>query len=1019
MAMTQMQLILIVIILVFVVCCNCQSIDPGASSSWAKLQISPDTLSSMEYGNFLIEIYEHANNHKASTTASQKKYFYSPLALLDHNSAVSIFNNVTKQPEMRFRVEMWNAKVQNEVVKHLNKSIGQEIQSDKVRVIPLEKVILTSNTPTADYSLSPVWTIYDKRKTLWFSLSCYDLKICNKLANEMRSNPQQFDHFKLLYSLSSQTSQTKQTTISIESVTSGQMVTALLQKFEDKKEIFLTANDEKKMLAEMATKFRMDTFDDSEVWSPDTESQILKIFRDLLVKSSTTIKEQSDKMWDSVFWNEDNYRPDKTTKTLNEIINKLDKETQRILADMFQNVERQSQMIEKLTSSNKDTEKRREEQLRPENESKDANAIEMRRSQVTDHQQFSRNQTRDDKSTTSRDDTDITVDGVGSDDGIKIATNNSHTHNTDQQNERKENAKENSDEYDRKMKNKERIQHNYDSNSWADVDRISLTISGKMAIDSDNSRRIEIVKEEVKKLLQESRDHVQWDEEKFGPKTMQLSRINLDKFRDSQSFQDRNVRVRYTTAELSAPIKFIEHAELTATDEWNNLKEELKENRELLKTAGMNLAKTNNELGNVKSDLINTRIELASKLEATRKEMMQTKIDLEKTAHLREMTVKTVDDLTAELNVTQKELAEMKINTGNFSMELEETVMSLAKTNTELGNMKSDLTNTRIDLASKLEGTLVKTNNEMEKTNTIFRKTVDDLSKKLIGFEKELAEKKMDVGKFSLELKANLQRFGYELKTADDNLRKELRATSNDLETTTTNLASARMELSNTKSAVSELTTKLNARTNEIVDIGKMPTSCWDLQRMGQKINGFFLVKGLKKMETVYCDFYPNQNDKQKWIGYADVKSAPVHFYVQRNSPFFERKTPIPFELARVNEGNAMNLTSGILTASRTGTYFFSFTGLGRFTNSSSLLQLAVGLYLNADRIGLGYVEEANTVNNQWSPLTLQSTLNLKKDDRVWVQIDGWTSGSFLVDSPHHHTHFTGFMLGEEIVASL
>ncbi len=29
---------------------------------------------------------------------------------------------------------------------------------------------------------------------------------------------------------------------------------------------------------------------------------------------------------------------------------------------------------------------------------------------------------------------------------------------------------------------------------------------------------------------------------------------------------------------------------------------------------------------------------------------------------------------------------------------------------------------------------------------------------------------------------------------------------------------------------------------------------------MGQKINGFFLVKGSKKMETVYCDFYSNGN---------------------------------------------------------------------------------------------------------------------------------------------------------------
>ncbi len=530
----------------------------------------------MEYGNFLVEIYEHANNHKATTTASEKKYFYSPIALLDNKSAISRLNRVTKQQEMRFRVEMWNDKVQSEVVKYLNEIVGHKIKSNQVRVIPLEKVILTSNTPATDYTLSPVWTNYDKSKTLRLSLSCYDQKICDELASEMRSDPEQFDHFKLLYSLSSQTSQTKQTTIRIDSVTSGQLVSTLLQKFEDKKEILLTANDEKKMLTETATNIRMDTFDDSEVGSPGTESQFLNILKDLLVTSRTTIKEQSDKMWDSVFWNDDNYRPDKTTKTLNEIIKKLDKETQKKLADMFQKAEKQAEIREKLTSSIKDAEKRRAEQIRRENQSKDANENEMRRSQATDQEQFSRNQTRDDKSTTSRDDTDITVDGVGSDDGVKIATKNSHTHNTDKQNERKENAKKNSDEYDRKMDNKERIQHNYDSNSWADVDRISSTISGKMANDSDSSRRVEIVKEDVEKLLQESRDNVEWDGEKFVPKQMQLSRINLAKFRDSQSFQDRNVRVRYTTAELSAPIKFVEHAELTVTDEWNNLKEELK-----------------------------------------------------------------------------------------------------------------------------------------------------------------------------------------------------------------------------------------------------------------------------------------------------------------------------------------------------------------------------------------------------------------------------------------------------------
>jgi hypothetical protein len=313
-----------------------------------------------------------------------------------------------------------------------------------------------------DYSLYPEWTNYDKSKTLILSLSCYDQKTCDELANEMRTKPEQFDHFKLLYSLSSQNSQTKQTIISIDSVTSGTLVSTLLKKFRDKQAVYLTANDEKKMLTETATNILMDTFDDSEVGSPETESQILNILKGLLVTSGMTVTKTSDKMWDSVFWNEDNYRPDKTTKTLNEIVNKLDAETQKKLTDIFQKTEKQSGLEDKFDSIDKE------------------------------------------------------------------------------------------------------------------IKRISSIISGKMATNSDSSRRVEILKEEVEKLLQESRDHVQWDGEIFVPKPLQLSRINLDKFRDSQSFQDRKVRVRYTTAELSAKIKFLDHTEFAVTDKWNHLKDELK-----------------------------------------------------------------------------------------------------------------------------------------------------------------------------------------------------------------------------------------------------------------------------------------------------------------------------------------------------------------------------------------------------------------------------------------------------------
>ncbi|XP_046645605.1 synaptonemal complex protein 1-like isoform X2 [Daphnia pulicaria] len=945
MASTSMRCIFVIFLAA--VCCNCQSDNTGGSSSWAKLQISPDTLSSMKYGNFLIEIYEHANNHKPTATASQKKYFYSPIALLDNKSAVSSYNNVTKQPEMSFRIEMWNDKVENEVVKHLNDIVGHQIKSNQVRVIPLEKVILVSKRPTVDYSLYPEWTNYDKSKTLWFYLSCYDPKICDELANEMRSNPKQFHQLKLLYSLSSQTSQTKHTTISIESITSGTLVSTLLQKFEDKKEIFLTASDEKKMLSETATNIRMDTFDDSEVGSPDTEFQILNILKDLLVTSRTTIKEQSDKMWDSVFWNEDNYRPDKTTKTLNEILNKLDKETQKKLADMFQKAEKQAQITEKLISSNRDEERRREEQINRENQSKDANENEMKRSQATDQEQLSRNQTRDDESNTNNVDTKVTFSGYGVTAGAKVAVGISNTHNAERENEKSENAKKNTEEYDRKLENKERIQHNYDSNSWANADRISSAISGKLSNDSDSSRRVEILKEDVKKFLQESRNHVEWNGEKFVPKPMQLSRINLAKFRDSQSFQDRNIRVRYTNAELSAPIKIMEHAELIVVNEWNNLKDELKATTELLNITMNNLVKINSELSNVKSDLTN-------KLEGTKKELEKTKINLEETRT-------NVKNLSTQLNGTKKELGKTKID-------LEETKSNVKNLSTQLNATEKQLAETKIT-AGNLSTELKETKQDLLKTRTDLTNKDDDLSTKI----KE-----------------------HELKVAEENL-------------------------STVKEIFYVLGITTNLSTTRTV-VGQMPTSCADLERNGQKVNGFFLVKGSKKMETVYCNFYPNQTAKQKWIGYADVKSAPVHFYVQRKSHFKTKLTPIPFDLAVVNEGNAMNLTSGKFTAPRPGTYFFSFAGVAHLqssSSSSSTVFFYCHLYLNGNLIGSSFVRENYGPVNQLSPLTVQLTLNLKKGDQVWMQIDYSGSSSTLYDSVNYYTHFTGFMLEEEIGASL
>jgi hypothetical protein len=429
--------------------------DTSPPSSWAKLQISPNTLGSMEFGLYSINVYEHASNHNPTTPKDRYMYYFAPISLLNHKSASSFLNNVTNQAEMRFHIYFWNAELKSRVVKFVSHQVlrlREPVNDHQVQLIPFENVILTSSLSSESFSLPSEWKPINRHQFVEFSLSCLDLKDCNQLAFEMRSRPEQFDHFKLRFSLSSQTSQTRETSIRIESVNSGEMVNSLLQKFgEHKEEVYLTARDENRMLAETATKIRIDSFDDSDEVSTISDKEIYKILRELLISSRKIISQSNDKIWQSVFWNDDNYRPDKATKTLNERHSKMDKENQKKLEESY-------------TDTNK----------------------------------------------------------------LAVAT---------------------------------------------DVKTLAVKVAA--SVDSDFSRQGANASEELSKLYQESKDHVEWDGVKFVPKPMKLSRVNMAKFNDTQAFQNRKVRVRYTTAVLSTAINLAQHAELTITDEWQSLKSEV------------------------------------------------------------------------------------------------------------------------------------------------------------------------------------------------------------------------------------------------------------------------------------------------------------------------------------------------------------------------------------------------------------------------------------------------------------
>lgn len=99
-----------------------------------------------------------------------------------------------------------------------------------------------------------------------------------------------------------------------------------------------------------------------------------------------------------------------------------------------------------------------------------------------------------------------------------------------------------------------------------------------------------------------------------------------------------------------------------------------------------------------------------------------------------------------------------------------------------------------------------------------------------------------------------------------------------------------------------------------------------------------------------------------------------------------------------------MNLTSGTFTAPTSGLYFFLFSGTVR-CNSTARNYLAILLVLNGN-IGVSYTDQKGGSTNDFSIISLQSTLNMNKGDRVWSRI-GKSANASLYDSKNHFTRRT------------
>jgi len=179
---------------------------------------------------------------------------------------------------------------------------------------------------------------------------------------------------------------------------------------------------------------------------------------------------------------------------------------------------------------------------------------------------------------------------------------------------------------------------------------------------------------------------------------------------------------------------------------------------------------------------------------------------------------------------------------------------------------------------------------------------------------------------------------------------------------------------------------------------------------MGNTISGFYLVKsGSTKVATTYCDFSKGstQAGYETRIGNNDIISSPVQFYVQRNTVWSTLNTPMPFQITRLNTGNAMNIETGTFTAPKAGTYAFALS----CTESGSTKPL-VSLRLNGNQIAISDIINGS---GTWKSGSINSILKLKVGDQITIVL---RNGALYDGGDDTRTHFTGILLEEDLVIS-
>ncbi|XP_055329213.1 uncharacterized protein LOC129581931 [Paramacrobiotus metropolitanus] len=304
-----------------------------AVTGWGDVAVNPNAFLSATYHGYRINIYKTAD----ATATGAAQYFFPAALFIDPNSAKSYANTLQEnRAEMSFSVLMWDDEYEEFIREAVSKRLGYWIPKESVRVLPIEQIRIDAlGFAPSKYEIVNNWVSYAAQpSTFEFRFSCINKETCDGLADQVKENPQLFVYdLEISYSLINVRSACRIIQVKAEHVQAGRLFSQLKKQVPDTDVVYMTADDLTQMTLEIATNVMATEVVDDEFIGQDQSLTITNILESLMQMKPESSASFQEQMWNSVFWQEENTRPDRVTSTLNEFYDKSDDQMKAKIRD--------------------------------------------------------------------------------------------------------------------------------------------------------------------------------------------------------------------------------------------------------------------------------------------------------------------------------------------------------------------------------------------------------------------------------------------------------------------------------------------------------------------------------------------------------------------------------------------------------------------------------------------------------------------------------------------------------------